>query len=81
MGERNAKEIAERVAGRLFTGVLNAIGDLGGEGGDQRSGPRTLEWRAEGKIVTVSEGSEKVSVRAGWLDRRLAFAFVLVGDR
>lgn len=65
----------------MFTGVLSAIGDLGGKDGDRRSGPRTLEWRANGKVVMVSEGSEKVSVRAGWLDRRLAFAFALVGDQ
>jgi hypothetical protein len=76
-----AKEIAGRVAGKLFTGVLSAIGDLGREGDDQRSGPRTLEWRADGKVLMVSEGSEKVSVRAGRLDRRLAFAFALVGDQ
>lgn len=77
----DAKDIAGRVAGKLLGGVLNAVTDLGAEGGDQPSKPRTLEWRAENKVVMVSEGSEKVTVRAGWVDRRLAFAFALVGDR
>jgi hypothetical protein len=77
----DAKEIAGRMAGKLLGGVLNAVGDLGAEGGDQPAKPRTLEWRAEDKVVMVSEGSEKVTVRAGWIDRRLAFAFALVGDR
>ncbi|MFS8204865.1 hypothetical protein ACLVWQ_40105 [Streptomyces sp. CWNU-52B] len=54
---------------------------MGAEGGDQRSKSRSLEWRAGDKVVMVSEGSEKVTVRADWLDRRLAFAFALVGDR
>ncbi len=27
-----------------------------------------------------SEGSDTVAVRATWLDRRLAFAFALIGD-
>jgi hypothetical protein len=76
----DAKEIAGRVAGKVLGGVFSAVGDLGGDGGDQRSKPRTLEWRAGDEIVMVSEGSERVTVRAGWLDRRLAFAFALLGD-
>ena len=77
----DAKDIAGRVAGKLLGGVLSAVTDLGAEGGEQPSKPRTLEWRAEDKVVMVSEGSERVTVRAGWVDRRLAFAFALVGDR
>ncbi|MFF4837283.1 hypothetical protein [Streptomyces sp. NPDC001315] len=77
----DAKEIASRMAGKLLGGVLDAVGDLGAEGSDQPSKPRTLEWRAENKVVMISEGSAKVTVRAGWVDRRLAFAFALVGDR
>ncbi|MFC5674852.1 hypothetical protein [Streptomyces incanus] len=77
----DAKEIAGRVAGRFLGGVFNAVGDLGAEGGDQRTKPRSLDWRAADKIVMVSEGSERMTVRAGWVDRRLAFAFALVGDR
>ncbi|MFJ9817502.1 hypothetical protein ACIRU3_19980 [Streptomyces sp. NPDC101151] len=76
----NAKEITGRVAGKLIGGILDAIGDLGAEGGDQRSRARALEWRAEDKVVMVSQGSEQVTVRAGWVDRRLAFALALIGD-
>lgn len=77
----DAKEIAGRVAGKFLGGVLNAIGDMGAEGGDQSSKSRSLEWRARDEVVMVSEGTGQVSVRAGWIDRRLAFAFALVGDR
>jgi hypothetical protein len=76
----DAKEVAGRMAGKFVKGVVNAIGDMGAEGGDQRSKSRSLEWRADDKVVMVSEGSERVTVRAGWIDRRLAFAFALVGD-
>ncbi|MFG3100130.1 hypothetical protein ACGFZL_06380 [Streptomyces sp. NPDC048182] len=75
----DATEIAGRAIGSLLGGVLTAIGDLGAEGGDQPAQPRALEWRAENKVVMTSEGSKQVTVRAGRLDRRLAFA--LVGDR
>ncbi|WP_143664935.1 hypothetical protein [Streptomyces sp. TLI_55] len=77
----DAKEIAGRAAGKFIGGVLGAIGDLGAEGGDQPSKPRTLEWRAEDTVVMVSQGSAEVTVRAEWIDRRLAFAFALVGDQ
>ena len=77
----DAREVAGRAAGKLVLGVVGAIADLGAEGGDQRSKSRSLEWRADDKVVMVSEGSEKVIIRADWLDRRLAFAFALVGDR
>jgi hypothetical protein len=77
----DAKEVAGRAAGKFVLGVVGAIADLGAEGGDQRSKPRSLEWRADDKVVMVSEGSAKVTIRADWLDRRLAFAFGLVGDQ
>jgi hypothetical protein len=34
-----------------------------GREGDDRPGPRTLDWRADGKVVILSEGGEKVSAR------------------
>lgn len=77
----DAKEVAGRAAGKFALGVVGAIANLGAEGGDQRPKPRALEWRAADKVVMVSEGSERVSIRADWIDRRLAFAFALVGDR
>lgn len=77
----NAKDIAARVVEKSLFGALDALTSLGAEGGDRPARPRTLEWRAEDEVVMVSEGSEKVTVKADWLDRRLAFAFALVGDR
>jgi hypothetical protein len=77
----DVKEVTGRAAGKFVLGVVGAIADLGAEGGDQRSKPRSLEWRADDKVVMMSEGSEKVTIRADWIDRRLAFAFALVGDR
>ncbi|MEU9080131.1 hypothetical protein [Kitasatospora sp. NPDC048538] len=75
------KDALARAAGRLAVGVLGAVADLGADGGDHPAKPRTLEWRADGVVVMLSEGSEKVTVKAEWIDRRLAFAFALVGDR
>ncbi|PJM94083.1 hypothetical protein [Streptomyces sp. CB01373] len=76
----DAKEIAGRFAAKILEEVVdNALS--GGEGSDRPSKPRSLEWRAENKVVMVSEGSDKVTVRKGWVDRRLAFAFALLGDR
>ncbi|MGW3508092.1 hypothetical protein [Streptomyces sp. NPDC000994] len=77
----DAKEIAGRFAGKVFEEVVDSVLSGGVEGGDRPSRPRSLEWRAENKVVMVSEGSDKVTVRDGWVDRRLAFAFALLGDR
>ncbi|WP_146075077.1 hypothetical protein [Streptomyces sp. Ru73] len=75
----SAREVAGRAAGRLATALADGL-FRPGDGGDLPASPRTLEWRAADETVMVSEGSEKVSIRAEWLDRRLAFAFALVGD-
>jgi hypothetical protein len=72
------KELAEKAAGRLFTGVLDAIFSAADEGGDQPTKDRVLEWRAGDEIVMLSEGSKSVTVMAGWLDRRLPFAYALI---
>ncbi|MFJ8628875.1 hypothetical protein ACIRD3_39340 [Kitasatospora sp. NPDC093550] len=77
----SSKDALARVAGRFALGVLDALADFGAEGGDQPSKPRTLEWWADDEVVMTSDGSEKVTVKAEWIDRRLAFAFALVGDR
>ncbi|MER7582613.1 hypothetical protein [Kitasatospora sp. NPDC097691] len=77
----SAKDALGRAAGRFTLGVLDALADFGAEGGDQPSKPRTLEWRADDAVVMTSEGSAKVTVKAEWIDRRLAFAFALVGGR
>lgn len=80
-GGGSAAEAAGRVAVKAALGLVEAVLDLGAEGGDQPSKPRTLEWTADGAVVMVSEGSKEITVKADWLDRRLAFAFALVGDR
>ncbi|MFF1919055.1 hypothetical protein ACFVW8_00515 [Streptomyces sp. NPDC058221] len=77
----SAKEAVGRVAVKAAIGLVGALADFGAEGGDQPSKPRTLEWTVDGEVVMVSEGSAEVTVKADWVDRRLAFAFALVGDR
>ncbi|MEV4924404.1 hypothetical protein [Streptomyces roseoverticillatus] len=76
----STKELAELAATKVVLNTFQAIVDMGAEGGDQPSKPRTLEWKADGKLVMTSEGSELVTIKADWLDRRLAFAFALLGD-
>ncbi|MGV9271541.1 hypothetical protein ACWDRR_43645 [Kitasatospora sp. NPDC003701] len=76
-----ARDIAARVVEKSFLGALDALTSLGAEGGDRPAKPRTLEWRAGDEVVMVSEGSKKVTVKGDGVDRRLAFAFALVGDR
>jgi hypothetical protein len=66
---------------KLGVTALGALADLGAEGGDQPTKPRTLDWRVDGESVMTSRGRESVTIRAGWLDRRIAFAFALLGDR
>jgi hypothetical protein len=70
--------LAAKAASRLVVGVLDAITGVGDEGGDQPTRDRTLEWRAGSEVVMYSEGSAQVTIRADWLDRRLAFAYTLV---
>ncbi|MEV8568670.1 hypothetical protein AB0436_24330 [Streptomyces sp. NPDC051322] len=78
----STKEVVGRAAVRMTIGLVAGLADIGGDvGGDQPSKPRTLEWRVEDKVVMVSEGSTEVTIRTEWVDRRLAFAFALVGDR
>ncbi|MFU2339619.1 hypothetical protein [Streptomyces albidoflavus] len=50
------------------------------DGAKKQKKPRTLHWYAGEEKVMESEGSDTVSVRTDWLDRRLAFAFALIGD-
>jgi hypothetical protein len=72
------KELAVKAADRLFTGVLDFVFSAGDEGGDQATKERVLEWRADGEVAMLSEGVKSVTIRAEWLDRRLAFAYALV---
>jgi hypothetical protein len=74
----DAKQLAEKAAGRLFTGVLDALTSLGAEGGDQATKERVLEWRAGDDVVMLSEATKSITIKAPWLDRRLAFAYALL---
>ncbi|MBZ4323701.1 hypothetical protein [Streptomyces huiliensis] len=70
-----------RVVGKFAEQVLNAVFSPGGEDGDGPVRDRTLLWVADGAEVMQSVGSEVSSIKAEWLDRRLAFAMAVVGDR
>jgi hypothetical protein len=74
----SASEVAGKTLGAVLGGVLQSIGDLGAEGGDQPAKPRVLEWRAGDRVVMRSRGVESITVSSSWLDRRLAFAYALV---
>lgn len=74
------RDIAARAAGKVFDGVLDVITGFGAEGGDQPTKDRVLEWRAGTEVVMTSEGAKSVSIKAEWLDRRLAFAYLLIAD-
>lgn len=74
-----AKNIAGRAAGRFVNGLVDDLLNPGD--GDTPSKGRSMEWRAGDEVVMISEGSAEVRVRKDWVDRRLAFAFALVGDK
>ncbi len=71
--------LAAKAASRLIVGVLDGLTGVGDEGGDQPTKDRTLEWRAGSEVAMYSEGTTGISITAEWLDRRLAFAYTLVG--
>lgn len=71
--------LAAKAASRLIVGVLDGLTGVGDDGGDQPTRGRTLEWRAGTEVAMYSEGTSSISIRADWLDRRLAFAYTLVG--
>ncbi|MGA4859367.1 hypothetical protein ACPCAB_22260 [Streptomyces koyangensis] len=62
--------------GLAATSVLLDLSTRAGAGGK----PRELTWAAERKNVMHSAGSKEMTLRADWFDRRLAFAFALIGD-
>lgn len=72
------REMVERGAGKLLLGALQAVADMGADGGDQPARSRVLEWKADGELVLTSDGDRRFLVRAAWLDRRLVFAYGLL---
>lgn len=78
----NAKRLAQRAADNVVPEVLNAVTGMGPD--DTHNSPvrksRTLEWVADGELVMTSQSIKLLTLKADWLDRRLAFAFAVVGD-
>ena len=70
-------EMVQKGAGKLLLGAVQAVADMGAEGGDQPAKSRVLEWKAEGELVMTSDPSHRFLIRAAWLDRRLVFAYAL----
>ncbi|MCX5293785.1 MULTISPECIES: hypothetical protein [unclassified Streptomyces] len=73
-------EVAARVAIRATFEAVDGLFSTGNDDGAKKKA-RSLEWRAGDNVVMTSEGSVQVKIEANWLDRRLAFAFALVGDK
>ncbi|MFI8092396.1 hypothetical protein ACIF9R_29410 [Streptomyces sp. NPDC086080] len=76
--EGGRKEVVQRGAGKLLLGVVQAVADMGAEGGDQPSKSRVLEWRSGKELVMTSDHDARYLIRADWLDRRLVFAYGLL---
>ncbi|MFD6168157.1 hypothetical protein [Streptomyces coeruleorubidus] len=72
------REMVQRGAGKMLLGVVQAVSDMGAEGGDQPAKSRVLEWKAGDELVLTSESDHRFLVRAAWLDRRLVFAYALL---
>ncbi|WP_405778531.1 hypothetical protein [Streptomyces sp. NBC_00859] len=72
---------------RGLESTLNMVLELAADGDNRTAEGRTLEWKtAGGELVMVSKGipqfdsSIGISIKVGWLDRRLAFAVAMVPD-
>ncbi|MFD4985914.1 hypothetical protein [Streptomyces sp. NPDC058374] len=74
------------LAGKAVTVGLHATFALldsamrGDARGPKARKPRELTWSAGETTVMHSAGSKEMTLRADWFDRRLAFAFALIGD-
>lgn len=75
----SAGQVAARVAIRATFEAVDSLFHANTDDG-ANSKARSLEWRAGDDVVMTSEGSKQVKIESTWLDRRLAFAFALVGD-
>lgn len=71
-------EMVQKGAGKLLLGAVQAVADMGAEGGDQPARSRVLEWKADGELVMTSDAHHRFLIRAAWLDRRLVFAYALL---
>jgi hypothetical protein len=74
-------EMVQKGAGKFLLGAVQAVADMGAQGGDQSAKSRALEWKADGELVLTSDADRRFLVRAPWLDRRLVFAYALLRAR
>ncbi|MCX5293784.1 MULTISPECIES: hypothetical protein [unclassified Streptomyces] len=71
-------EMVQKGAGKFLLGAVQALADMGAEGGDQPGKSRVLVWKADGEPVMTSDAHHRFLIRAAWLDRRLAFSYGLL---
>lgn len=65
----------------LPVGSLLLIDDLvSASDFESENRPRRLRWTTGPSTVMHSRGSRTLDIRADWIDRRLVFAFMLIGD-
>ncbi|MEU6442680.1 hypothetical protein [Streptomyces sp. NPDC047046] len=81
VGRSDGDLIERGVVGLIEFGVsFYESGTLGDQRVAKPKKPRMIHWNDEaGTRVMSSQGNEH-KVKAAWLDRRLAFAFALLGD-
>ncbi|MFD9887379.1 hypothetical protein ACFWZT_38605 [Streptomyces alboflavus] len=75
-----ARHLAERAAAKVVTDTVESLISLGSPASKPKSPSRTLEWWSGGELVMVSQSITALTVKANWLDRRLAFAYAVLGD-
>lgn len=74
----NPLGVAAHAAGKVLGGLAMAVFMSEPDGGDQRD--RTLRWSA-GREKVMESDDYTFTIMAPWLDRRLAFAVAVIGDR
>lgn len=79
---KNPKDLAVAALGSTVFSIFHSTGD-----GSAVSSGRDLEWEAiDGEFVMYSSGfaeidmQVKIEIEVRWLDRRLAFAYAMIGD-
>ncbi|GHC44892.1 hypothetical protein GCM10010349_07050 [Streptomyces flavofungini] len=63
-----------------MTETVETVLTLGTHKSPPKGPSRTLEWWSGGELVMVSQSITALTVKANWLDRRLAFAYAVLGD-
>uniref|UniRef100_A0AAU2VF42 Uncharacterized protein n=1 Tax=Streptomyces sp. NBC_00003 TaxID=2903608 RepID=A0AAU2VF42_9ACTN len=76
----DTRHLAIRVGGEVVAGALSSLFASEGADASQRP-PRVLVWKGGSEVVMTSGGDDPYRLPSPWLDRRLAFAFALLGDQ